>query len=356
MDEAIIAAVASVEESRVDILTRLVEETNEKILDLPVDDQGNVVLHLACRLGRTDCIRAVLKSDSSCCVTKNSLGLMPLEVTKASALVETASAFRAELVSRLGATSSPETAPRAIAKVFEIVEAGADLGPDLSSNYALHWAAVFDCPPRILDAVGASDGATVVCRNAKGNTPAHEASMNGSLRALEYLLNVDPSVLSVRNDANETVAHVASSSDVENFVTTFTPSTSTRATPKRETEIQRLTRLVEEKDELISNLRDAIASLLIEDGVSKYVDVLQDQIRTLSKTSDPDGGAMDPISRAVKKADDATAASGRLKVDLNDHVHEEDDGEEESFLGMLWSAILGSDDEDDDEYDDDEVH
>jgi len=269
-------------------------------------EPGDTPLHLACRLGKVDATRALLRAGVICSVrnANKQLALDVARLTDKSVQIE--HAFVAELLQHVCSGNA--------ARVERLLKGGVKADSvDGSPNQAtlLHWAATFGQGREIVRLL-CEAGAKVNAQNKAGLTPAHEASGHGSLETLDALVDFGAD-LSLKDPRGRTPRDVAKGAVAlffaEDGLTTPTklpppalssplPASSAAAaaaaatsklvepspvTRGREDDTARIRRQLEEQVALNESLRGTIDALLRDNGVADHVARLQERANALSR-------------------------------------------------------------------------
>jgi len=169
----------AIEKDRADAIGQLISHQGPTLGSEPLPpgvpnaEPGDTALHYACRLGRVDSVRALLRAGVICSV-RNSRNQLAFEAAQSSdKRTQIEHAFVAELLQHVCSGNAP--------RVERLLKGGVKAdSPDGSPNQAtlLHWAATFGQGREIVRLL-CEAGANVNAQNKVGLTPAHEAAGHG---------------------------------------------------------------------------------------------------------------------------------------------------------------------------------
>jgi hypothetical protein len=250
-------------------------------------EPGDSALHLACRLGKVDAVRALLRA-GVVCSTRNSNNQLALEAAQqCEKRLQVENAFVAELLQHVCSGNA--------ARMERLLKGGVKADSlDGSPNQAtlLHWAATFGQGREIVRLL-CEAGANVNAQNKAGMTPAHEAAGHGSLETLEALVEFGAS-LQVKDNQGRTPRDVAKGVVAVYFAeegkaaAPSPPASASMDSPtprmtRGEDEYVKLRRQHEEQTSLNDSLKGTIDSLLRANGVADHVTRLQDHVGALTR-------------------------------------------------------------------------
>jgi hypothetical protein len=171
---------------------------------------GDTVLHLACRLGHVDALRALLRAGVPVGV-RNSRGELAYDTRlESNERIKIEQAFAAEMIQNVcsGLTS----------RVEKLLEGGVpptitDGSPEDGS--LLHWAVAFGHGKPMISVL-CDSGADPNVKNRIGNTPAHEACLANRIETLEALYECGAD-LDIRNSQGQTPRDLAKDPEIVKF-------------------------------------------------------------------------------------------------------------------------------------------
>jgi hypothetical protein len=176
-EENLLVLFHAASEGRTDII-KAVAEKGTPISHARTED-GATALHVACRAGRIDCVRALLNLKCDVLICDNEK-MTPYQVAL-EASAECVQAFHQEFFQRVAMNAGDG--------VVELASAGVDVNCDDGTpacERPLHWAASFGHEHVVSRLITA--GANIDVRNSDGATPLHEAAHNGHVDVTKLLL------------------------------------------------------------------------------------------------------------------------------------------------------------------------
>ena len=340
------ALVEAASTGRTDVINTLLEAHSDEVdINLIDDSSGNSPLHEACIAGQTDSVRFLLRQGCRS-DTRNVDGKLPYEV----ATEEVQRAFFQELLQHV-ATGNLDG-------VKLLIHCGLDLNQgDGTVNEAslLHWAASFAQPHAMLELL-VRNGANPSLQNRHGSTPLHEAVVNrsidsaASLRKLGAGLDVENAEGQTPVDICEELGleemkavlestEIGDDSEREDILAVSTgeeddTGVASVVSPREEDELGRWKRLCEEKDLVLSTLRETIETLLQEKGILKYVKRLQEQLELLEQSLKASESKVEHLTQLYNQRDADLETALRDNAMLRSAIHDK----EERLLKMLESS------------------